>query len=467
MFYQCLVLLCACTRHASATTVVCSDPTDCTADVQKALDDDATAAVTIPATGEPWQVTPLYIRRSNLLVTLEKGAVLEAKAGSFVGTNDCLLTVVGGTNVTIRAAGAALRMRRPYLPPAYQKAEWRHVLSIRSATDVTVEGGTLSDAGGDGIMIAGGHDANFSTRVTLRGLTVARAWRNGLSVISVKGLLVEDCTFRDTSGTNPMFGIDLEPDPTPFGYLEGLVFRRTKLVDNLNGGFTAGLYGLVGEPGAAAGVSLLVEDMEIRGSSGNRTECAAHDGTRRVCSHRGVGLQLENFPVGIASRTGVNRTTAADLAHGSFTFRDVSITNCSASGVDLEDWVRHRIALTFDNLTVGRGVATLPEYWPEHPQSGPPVPIALGPYDDNASHLVGGVTFGPRPATIDMRDFGASPASPPRPWLSTTVAETVAGMADVGGAVTVRTHNRSMCEPAVGQGATNVSVQVDCQLDEA
>ena len=56
--------------------------------------------------------------------------------------------------------------------------------------------------------------------------------------------------------------------------------------------------------------------------------------------------------------------------------------------------MRHRVALTFDNLTIGRGVASLPQYWFDHPKAGPPVPIALGPYDDNASHLVGGVTFG-------------------------------------------------------------------------
>ena len=67
---------------------------------------------------------------------------------------------------------------------------------------------------------------------------------------------------------------------------------------------------------------------------------------------------------------------------------------CQASGVDIEDWVRHRVAVTFDNLTIGRGVATLPYYSPGHTATGPPVPIALAPYDDNASLLVGGVTFG-------------------------------------------------------------------------
>jgi hypothetical protein len=447
--------------------VSCTDPKDCTPDVQKALDDDTLDIVTLPSTGTPWPVTPLFLERSNVVVIFEAGATLEAKAGSFIGTNDCLFTVHGAANVSIRmAAGAAMRMRRPYLPPVYKLAEWRHVVSIRAAHGVTIEGGTLSDSGGDGIMIAGGNGANFSTNVTLRNLTIQRAWRNGLSVISVKGLLVEDCTITDTQGTNPMFGIDLEPDPTPFGYLQDLVFRRVRLLNNLNGGFTAGLYGLVGEPGGAEGVSMLIDGMEISGSTGNRTACKSQNGTARVCSHSGVGMQLANFPVGEKSRTGINVTKASDLPHGSFILRDVHISNCSASGVDVENWVRHRIALVFDNLTIGRGVATLPEYWPEHPKMGPPVPIALGPYDDNASHLVGGVTFGPRPANIDMRDYSTGGAAPPRAWLSIldTAKEHTHGMADVSGAASVLTHDSGMCAVAAGTVATNVSVKVDCRL---
>ena len=83
-------------------------------------------------------------------------------------------------------------MRRPYLPPVYKLAEWRHVLSIVSSHNVTVVGGTLSDAGGDGIEVSGGNHpslANFSSDVTLRGLIISRAWRNGLSIISARGSL--------------------------------------------------------------------------------------------------------------------------------------------------------------------------------------------------------------------------------------------------------------------------------------
>jgi hypothetical protein len=201
-----------------------------------------------------------------------------------------------------------------------------------------------------------------------------------------------------------------------------------------------GLYGLVGEPGAD-GVTVLIDGMEICGSTGNAS-----------LPHSGVGMQLSNYPVGLKN---------GSLPHGSVTVKDLFVHNCSASGLDIENWVPHRIALSLDNLTIGRGVASHAQYWPGHPASGPPVPIALSPYDD--AHLVGGVSFGPRPATIDMRDFASSPPRP-RPWLSVTVQESPVGMTDVVGAATVLTDDPSMCEVAVGRGGgANVTVNVTCQ----
>ena len=50
----------------------------------------------------------------------------------------------------------------------------------------------------------------------------------------------------------------------------------------------ARLYGLVGEPGADAGVTILVDGMTIAGSSGANHSIA----------HSGVGMQLSNYPVG-------------------------------------------------------------------------------------------------------------------------------------------------------------------------
>lgn len=229
----------------------------------------------------------------------------------------------------------------------------------------------------------------------------------------------------------------------PFGYMESVVFKQVTLLNNLNGGFTMGLYGLVGEPGADVGVSIVVDGMRISGSTG----------ANKSLPHSGVGMQLSNYPTGYKP---------GRLAHGAIMMRDVHISNCSASGIDIENWSRDTIALQFDNLTIGGDVATENEYWPGHPTSGPPVPIALAPYDDTPAHKVGGVWFGPRPAVIDMS--AAAMTARPRPWLSVTAEGSAASMCNVGGNAVVITRNASTCKALTGHASENVTVSVDCRV---
>ena len=59
---------------------------------------------------------PLVLRRSNVAITVEAGATLEAKAGAFHATTDALLRLVDVENVTLSMAGATLAMRRRWSP---------------------------------------------------------------------------------------------------------------------------------------------------------------------------------------------------------------------------------------------------------------------------------------------------------------------------------------------------------------
>ena len=188
----------------------------------------------------------MYIHRSNLRLTLQPGAELYAKKGEFKRTGDCLLQIKSDMghghvqNVTIVATGATVRMRKmEYLPPEYVKAEWRHTLSINGASDVAIIGGTYLESGGDGIYVDGGGLSNHSLNVMLDGVTTDAAWRNGLSVISAINLTVVDSVLKNTNGTNPQCGIDLEPD-FPTDKLQQIELRRIKLLNNTKCGFTMG-----------------------------------------------------------------------------------------------------------------------------------------------------------------------------------------------------------------------------------
>jgi hypothetical protein len=204
--------------------------------------------IQLPFIGEAnWVVSrPLFIRRNGITLKLQPGAVLEAQRGGFHGPGDTLLTVgpppgPGGSTpagairgVTIRGApGAALLMHREdYADPSkYTKAEWRHTLQLVNARDVLIDGPlSLQRSGGDGIYVDGVVNA------TVRNVEMAYNYRQGMSVIKADGLLVEGCLMRDTNGTNPQAGVDIEPNRADDDIV-GVKFSNCVMQNNTGNGF--------------------------------------------------------------------------------------------------------------------------------------------------------------------------------------------------------------------------------------
>ena len=191
------------------------DADDSTEFLQKALDSGAETVVVDKAKG-PWVTRPLFARSNNQTIVFEKGVELVAKRGDFRGPNDCLFSCRNVTNITIRGYGAIWRMHRAdYDAAPYQKAEWRHSLAICGCDHVTVEGLTLLESGGDGVYVSsGGHRCYGppSTGIVLRDLVCDRHYRQGMSIISARRLLIERCIMKNTCGTPPAAGIDFEPN---------------------------------------------------------------------------------------------------------------------------------------------------------------------------------------------------------------------------------------------------------------
>lgn len=188
------------------------DRADSTEAVQRAIDSGA-AVIRLRNMGSPWQTRPIMLR-SNQTILLDPGVVILAKAGAFRGDGDCLVTGLGVRNVTIIGYGASLRMRRTdYTKPPYQRAEWRHAISLRGASNVTIVGVRVEDAGGDGIYLgAASGVARACSDILLKDVDVEGSFRQGMSVISVKGLEVIHSKFAGTEGTPPQAGLDFEPN---------------------------------------------------------------------------------------------------------------------------------------------------------------------------------------------------------------------------------------------------------------
>ena len=114
-------------------TIICNF-TPGTTPLQAALDDPSVTRIIIPGGGGgageyQYPTRPLTVRRSNLVIELCDGAVLQARRGFFHEPNDALLRLDGVSNVSIIGTGsAAIRMWRVDYANAslYTHAEWRH-----------------------------------------------------------------------------------------------------------------------------------------------------------------------------------------------------------------------------------------------------------------------------------------------------------------------------------------------------
>ena len=95
--------------------------------------------------------------------------MVEAKKGEFHGTNDSLFNIVLKKNVSLVGYGAVLRMhRKDYDNPPYKKAEWRHVINVKSSENVKIHGLTLAESGGDGIYLGTAKRASPTRTCTSR-----------------------------------------------------------------------------------------------------------------------------------------------------------------------------------------------------------------------------------------------------------------------------------------------------------
>jgi hypothetical protein len=188
------------------------DPADSTAALQAAINSGAKKLV-VENTGAPWITDKLQLA-SHQEIVFEKGVVVQAKRGVFKGTADSLFSASSKTNITLTGHGATLKMwKQDYDDKTqYKHAEWRHVLCFHSCARVRVTGLTLADSGGDGIYLGVARRGVPCSDVVIRDVACVNNYRQGISVISARNLLIENCVFKDTWGTAPEAGIDFEPN---------------------------------------------------------------------------------------------------------------------------------------------------------------------------------------------------------------------------------------------------------------
>ncbi|MFC1607824.1 right-handed parallel beta-helix repeat-containing protein [Candidatus Latescibacterota bacterium] len=239
------------------------DRTDATKALQAAIDSGARKVI-VPNMGADWIVRPITLR-GDLEVVFEKGVVVTAKKGEFKGTNDCLFRAVQVENLTLKGYGAILRMQKAdYMTDAYKKAEWRMVLGLYSCNNVKISGLKLKDSGGDGIYLGVNGKQMYCRDIHIKDVVCDNNHRQGISVISAENLLIEDCTLKNTWGTPPEGGIDLEPNHAN-EKMKNCIIRNCTIENNNGAGIIVYLRPLSAK---SEDVSILFENCRVTSEKG-------------------------------------------------------------------------------------------------------------------------------------------------------------------------------------------------------
>ena len=137
------------------------------------------------------------------------------------------LRIHGASDVTV-IGGTLLGDRREHKG---KKGEWGMGIHIARSERVMIANMTSTRMWGDGFYVENGTDIAFCSVAAINNR------RQGLSIIGANRLLVTGSVFRDTRGTRPSAGIDMEPDK-PSQSVTNIRIERSKFIGNAGDGIT-------------------------------------------------------------------------------------------------------------------------------------------------------------------------------------------------------------------------------------
>jgi Pectate lyase superfamily protein len=216
--------------------------TDDTAAIQTAIEEVAGTGGTVLVPDGRYLIDavrhPLKLR-SKMTLKLSEGATLKAIPNDAVRYTIILIRKASKVTVT----GGTLEGER--WEHRGETGQWGVGINVfRGSRHVTVSGVTAKNMWGDGFYVDGAKDVTFCSVVADNNR------RQGLSIISAKRLLVTDSVFKNTHGTRPSDGIDMEPDTAEQSIVDVRI-EKSKFLDNAGNGIE-----IAGKRGRVAGVTI-------------------------------------------------------------------------------------------------------------------------------------------------------------------------------------------------------------------
>lgn len=145
-------------------------------------------------------ITSIQIK-SNMTLRMSGGTILKALPNG--KDNYSIINITGASNINV-IDGTLIGERDKH---SGTSGEWGMGIMLRGVTNVAIEGVTVKNCWGDGFYIRGASkDVKFCTVIADNNR------RQGMSIISVDGMVVKNSIFKNTVGTAPQAGIDFEPN---------------------------------------------------------------------------------------------------------------------------------------------------------------------------------------------------------------------------------------------------------------
>lgn len=123
--------------------------------------------------------------------------------------NSQVVNITGREGVSV-SGGQIIGERKEH---SGNSGEWGHGIAVFGGKNITISDVDISQCWGDGIYL-GFYDGpnTYSDTITIKNCNLHHNRRNNLSITDARNVTVKDCAFNYANGTDPQYGIDIEPN---------------------------------------------------------------------------------------------------------------------------------------------------------------------------------------------------------------------------------------------------------------
>lgn len=201
--------------------------------------------------------------------------------------------------------------------------EWGMGVEVKDSQNVSISNMSINKMWGDAVYI-GTNGKNSNYNLKLNNLNLDDNRRQGISIISVDNLIVNNVTISNTKGKSPMNGIDIEPH-NKNNILNNIDFSKIKTFNNTGNGFQVSLKNYNG-------------------------------------SEREISINMTGYK-DYGSRMGVVINGLETPVLGKININEVDLKNNKVSNYCFKDWGGNKIKVNINNLVYDKEYVKNRDEW--------------------------------------------------------------------------------------------------------